>query len=117
MPLFIEITHHAVDQIRARFPVETGRLADSDVRRLIVTEVADAMREHRMATKLPRFAVGAHDRRARAWRGNRERARSMRFLWTDDEGRVYLVNRLRQRAVVVTVIRAGAADTPADVAA
>lgn len=41
----------------------------------------------------------------------------MRYLWTPDVERIYLIDRRHQHAVVVTVIRAGAADTAHDVAA
>jgi len=114
--MVVDITRHAVEQARERFP-ELG-LSDARWRGLIETEVTEAIDQYRMALKIPRFAMREFDRtRTRIWRNHRERARSMRFLWTDDEQRVYLIDRRHGLERVITVIRPPAADTRQDVAA
>ncbi len=103
MPLYVEVTSHALDQLQARYPehANKNRLL---LRQLVATEVVDAIREQRMATRIPRWAHDNGFYRGKGKRGG-EIARSMRFIWDRERTRVYLIDRQQAHATVITTIR------------
>ena len=95
---FIFVTRHGLEQARARFP----DLAPSNdaLRFVIIDEVDDALEQGRYATRLPSFAL--HPGRSRR---ERPKDRSVRFVWTEAEDRLYVVSRHDGAVNVVTAIR------------
>lgn len=104
MPRFVAVTNHAVDQHLERFP--DGGPWDKEGRRFqIANTVSVAFSEGRYSTREPRFS-GDGLRRAGRTRNPKERDRSVRWCWTEDESQVFLVDRQGQNTlVVVTSIR------------
>ena len=103
--LFIEVTSHAVDQLRDRFP-EHAEHERWQNRHLIAAEVLYAIQEQRTATKIPRWAHLDGRYRGKAKRNpDGAISKTMRFLWTLEEDRVYLVDRKQAHATVITTIR------------
>lgn len=98
----VEVTWHAVEAFRERFPIEAG--TPSYIRLLIAKEVEDAVNHHRYATKLPSWAR-ANGRNHRGKRRAGGLDRTLRYMWTEDQRRVYLVDRHGDALRVVTSIR------------
>lgn len=99
MAYLVKVSLHALERLEERWP-ETNGATRSDLHQLILTEVGDAIREQRMATKVPRWAWNGHD-----YRGKAKHSPSARFIWNEDETRVYLIDRRRTEVTVVTTIR------------
>ena len=99
MARLIEVRHHAIEQFRARFPV---RLRREELRQLIAHEVQSALDEGRYSSKEPRWSRG---KRARGKRNNHEIDRTLRFCWTPDESRMYLIDKRGVKVRVITSIR------------
>lgn len=90
MTSVIEVTWHAVDQFRDRFPNESG--ASGYLRLLIAKEVEEALSHNRYSSKQPRWAR-ANGHRSRGRRNKHEIDRTLRFVWTEDQHRMYLIDR------------------------
>ena len=103
MPLYVEVTAHAVDQLQARYP-EHSAVPVFLLRRLIASEVDDAIREQRMATRVPRWAHDESFSRGKGKNG-REVARYLRYIWNRGRTRVYLIDRKQAHVTVITTIR------------
>lgn len=119
----VSVTRHAYDQACARFPEEFRELAHSATCEKIRAEVVAAVEAGRMAKTLPRFAIraGTHERRiGKRQKGGHSRAR---YVWTEDERRVYVIHRFDRGAtgpggkqggnpltLIVTTIRSGSLD-------
>ena len=98
---FIAVSNHAVQQSLERWP---GEPWDTERRRFqIAVHVTDALRDGRYSSREPRWS-GNGERRVGRMNGG-ERDRSMRWCWVEDQSRVYLVDKLGDRVVVVTSIR------------
>lgn len=116
----VSVTRHAREQAVARFPAELRGLARADIDRLLAAEVAAAITAGRMAARQPRWSLRAGmERRPDARGGVSSRAHrkgvplrglatdrkpTLRFVWTDDQRRLFLVRRGRP-SVVITCIR------------
>ena len=98
------MSQHAVDQHTARWP--DPKLAREWRTQQIVSEVSAAIAEGRMSVKEPKFT--AHGKQERG----RPADKSLRYVWTPDRRRVYLVDRRDGRVFVVTAIQ-GDGDTTA----
>lgn len=94
----IEVTYHAVDQFRDRFPLESG--SPGYLRLLIAREVEDGLYHNRYSTKQPRWAR-SDGHRSRGRRNKHELDRTLRFVWTEDKHRMYLIDR---RGILIRVI-------------
>lgn len=81
----VRSTDHAVNRAQERFGFEGSH---AEVCRRVSTDVLDAVKAGRMATRLPRFA-----RRVRLTGTPRSRVPSKRFVWSADERRVYVIVR------------------------
>ena len=100
MARLIHVTDHALTQHLDRWP---GEPSEREQRRsLICDEVNSALVEGRYATKEP--AWSGHGKRTVGRRNGGERDRTLRFLWTRDQSRVYLVDRGDRVVKVVTSI-------------
>jgi hypothetical protein len=116
------VTRHAFERVLEYWPDEFPGGAHADVCRAVVREISAAIDEGRMATRMPRFALrpGTRrrpDARVKTRRGDIDpKARrpnpGMRYVWPEDERRVYLVDRSGRGsslhgpvAVVVTCLR------------
>lgn len=112
----VKVTLHAVERMRLRYPIEYARIENARLRRFVSGEVLEAIEAGRMATRMPKWAVRPGTiERSRGRRAGGERDRSIRFVWTESESRVYVVDRTKRLTTVLTVIRPQAADTDADV--
>lgn len=109
MPEQLEVTAHALTRLRARWPHHAGRPAARLVA-LVEREVDAAIACGRMATRMPAFAA-KEGRRSRGRRGDAELDRAIRFVWTQDEGRVYVIRRSRTTVYVITTVRPATSDT------
>jgi hypothetical protein len=98
----VEVTHHAVDQFRERFPEEMA--SGSYLRLLVAQEVNEALDSGRYSTRQPSWAVSSRNR-VRGRRNGNERDRTMRFVWTADLKRMYLVDKHGGLVRVITSIR------------
>lgn len=98
----VEVTWHAVEQFRDRFPFESG--SASSIRLLIAQEVQQGLDAGRYASKQPSWAR-TDGTRSHGRRNGAERDRSMRYVWTDDRHRMYLVDKHGYAIRVVTSIR------------
>lgn len=92
------VTKHAIQRMEEHWP----DLAPSNdaFRFAIIEEVADALEGGRYSTRLPAFAL--HPGRSRR---ERPKDRSVRFVWTEAEDRLYVVSRHDGAINVVTAIR------------
>lgn len=97
----IEVTWHAVEQFRARFPLEAG--SASSIRLLIAGEVEASLEGHRYSAKQPPWAR-LEGRRTRGRRNGKEIDRTMRYVWTENKQRLYLVDKHGRAVRVVTSI-------------
>lgn len=90
-------------------------MSDGRLTGFLRSEVADAITNGRMACKRPRWACrrptstrsdGRHKRsfRMRTTDANGGRNQSMRYVWSFDERRLYLISRERHETVVITVV-------------
>ena len=86
----IEVTWHALEQFKIRFPEEAG--SRGYIRLLIAREIEEAFEYGRYATKQPRWARSQR-RHIRGIRNGYEVDRSMRFAWTENQKRMYLVDK------------------------
>ena len=115
----VQVTNHAITRLRGRFAADFSGVDTPALRRHAAGEVVDAIASHRMATRLPKFALRAGtSARSRGRRGRGELDRSLRYVWTADERRVYLIDRTRRATTILTVLAATGhveADTDADV--
>ena len=100
MGRFVAVSDHAIDQFRERFPTDLDREA---LRFKIAAEVSAAMQDGRYSSREPRWS-GNGERRVGRMNG-RERDRTIRFCWTDDQGQLFIIDKLADRHVVVTSIR------------
>ncbi len=100
MARLIEVRQHAIDQFRERFPNENNYR--EELRQLIAHEVENALTEGRYASKEPRWS---REKRTEGKRNNNERDRTLRFCWTEDEERIYLVDKIGTTARVITTIK------------
>jgi hypothetical protein len=98
----IEVTHHALEQFRERFPEEMA--SGSYLRLLIAQEVSDAFDNHHYSTRQPAWAVVDRNR-VFGRRNGSERDRTLRFVWTPDRKRMYLVDKHGALVRVITSIR------------
>lgn len=99
MARLIEVRFHAIEQFRARFPVEMTR---EQLRQLISHEVNEALDSARYSTKEPRWSRG---KRVRGKRNNNELDRTLRFCWIENQTRVYLIDKRGTSIRVITSIR------------
>lgn len=111
MPL-VEVTKHALEQHAERWP--NHGIGWEARRRSITADVIEAMVAGRSSLKEPTFtahgqAMTRAERKQKLWR-RQPRDRHVRFTWTDDRQRVYLIERRNGIVVVITAISAG--DTP-----
>lgn len=104
----VEVTWHALNQYKERFPEEGG--TNSYLRMKIAEEVQDALTNDRYATRQPQWASRTLGRRPRGRRNGNEIDRSMRFCWTTDARRLYLVDKHSGLVRVVTTIRPWSGD-------
>ena len=95
----VEVTWHAYEQFRERFPEEAG--SGSYTRLLIAEEIEHALDEGRYATKQPKWS----GRRSRGRRNGNELDRTMRYCWVPDQRRLYLVDRRNGIIRAITTIR------------
>lgn len=114
MQRLVRITWHAVERFSLRFPEFVGA-DEAATRRFIAGDVADAIASCRMAARVPRFAVQRGMRRIARRKRNRERWRSVRYVWSADETRLYVIDRTNSVTTVLTAMKPGADDTEADV--
>ena len=95
------VSDHAVSQHLERFP---GEPWDTENRRYqIAVLVTAALQEGRYSSREPRWS-GNGERRTGRMNG-RERDRSIRFCWSEDESQLFIVDKMSDRHVVVTSIR------------
>jgi hypothetical protein len=102
----VEVSWHAIQQFQSRWPNEA---VAEPLLHLIATEVEDALDEGRYSTKEPRWS---RDDRNRGLRNGKELDRTLRFAWTEDQRRLYLVDKRGQTVRVVTSIRPGGDKLP-----
>lgn len=102
MHRLIEVTWHAIEQFRERFPEESG--SSSSIRLMVAQEVEAALDSGCYSTRLPGWSR-EDGRRALGRRNGHERNRSIRFVWTENRQRVYLVDKHGSAVRVVTSIR------------
>lgn len=102
-PTPIHVTHHAVDRARERFPTVTGIPHPALVRQ-IRREVGAAIRCGRLACKAPRFCIVNDGPRIRA--GGRGHRGHLRYAWTPDEQRAYVIRRQDNAWIVITSVGA-----------
>lgn len=96
----VHVSRHALEQYLARWPNQFGTPFE-----VIAREVLDALENHRYSTKEPKWAQKNPRRRSVGFRnGSRERDRSLRYVWTEDRKRVYLVDKSGGVSYVVTAI-------------
>lgn len=101
----ITVSNHAYDQARSRFFAEFSG-SHANVCRAIVGEIHSAIVQGRMAVNLPRWAVRpGRVTRTNAVRRRGEVSKQVRFVWTPDERRVYVIHRMRSRVVAITCQR------------
>jgi hypothetical protein len=98
MTSIIEVTWHALDQFRERFPSESG--SSGYLRLLIAGEIEDALNHNRYSTRQPSWAR-ANGHRSRGRRNKHEIDRTLRFVWTEDKHRMYMIDK---RGVITRVI-------------
>ncbi len=103
MARLVHVTNHALTRHIERFDGPEDR---EQRRFLIGLEVSAALSEGRYSTKEPRFSA---DGRKVGMRG-RERDRSLRWAWTADQQRLYLLDKKDRADVVVTSILPGESD-------
>jgi hypothetical protein len=104
----VTVSQHAVSRAHDRY---RGVFADQHgaACRQIVREVASAIDAGRMSVHMPRFAVRRGcTRRSHAGHYGLKYEPSMRYVWTEDRARLYVVRRGRP-TVVVTCFRPDAA--------
>ena len=105
MALVVKVSTHALDRLLERYP-ETQSFDRTTLHQLILTEVAGAVQEQRMATKIPRWAHDTTYYRGRMKRNNgAEHSRTARFIWNPEHTRVYLIDRSRDEITVITTIK------------
>ncbi len=97
----IHVTEHAITQHLERWP-DLPEWDRERRRNLICLEVSSALSDGRYSTKEPSWS--GNGRRVVGKRNGNERDRSLRFCWTRDEGRIYLVDRGDRVVRVVTSI-------------
>jgi hypothetical protein len=96
----IAVTDHAIEQHLERWP---GDPWDKENRRfLIASEVSSALNDFRVSTREPAWSGGGKRKVGRT-RNPKERDRSIRFAWTEDQGRVYLLDRQDGGRTIVVV--------------
>ena len=98
----VQVTWHALEQFRSRFPQEAG--SSSQMRLLIAKEVDEALDHNRYSTRQPKWCREDGARKIGKRNGD-ERDRSLRFVWTENHKRVYLVDKAGIETRVVTSIR------------
>lgn len=104
----MRVGRHALEQFLARWPES---LAPEVAGQVIAKEVAEALVDGRYSTKEPRWAQRDSRRRSVGVRnGGKERDRTLRYAWTEDKMRLYLVDKAGDVTYVVTAI-APAPDT------
>lgn len=103
MERLIYVTLHAIEQFQERWPelpFQNDRLMV-----FIANEVESAFTDCRYSTKEPKWAQKKEGSRSvgrRNWNG--ERDRTLRYCWTENEDRVYLVDRQGKILRVITSI-------------
>lgn len=111
MPL-VEVSRHALEQHSERWP--NGNVGWEARRRSIMADVLEAMVSARTSMKEPAFtnhgSKMTRAERKEKLRRRRPRDRHVRFAWTEDRSRVYLIESRDGLIVVITAISAG--DTP-----
>ncbi len=100
----VHVTGHALIRHSERWPGPEDR---EQRRFLIAVEVANALSDGRYSSREPSFC--GNGQRKTGKRGS-ERDRTIRWCWSVDERRVYLVDKRSRVDVVVTAIRPGEAD-------
>jgi hypothetical protein len=96
-PAQIRVTLHALARARERHP-DLRLLAERDLLKTICREVGAALRTDRVAKTAPRETVtDTYTRRQKAGRD--------RYAWTPSRSRVYLLRRVDNGHLVVTVLR------------
>lgn len=101
MGRFIAVSDHAVEQHLKRFP---GEPWDSERRRFqIALTVTDALRDGRYSSREPRWS--GDGRRRTGKMNGRERDRTIRWCWDENESQLFVVDKQKDRVVVVTSIR------------
>lgn len=94
----VEVTYHAVEQFKKRFPSESG--AQGYLRLLIAAEVEDALNHNRYSTKQPIWSR-SDGYRSRGRRNRTELDRTLRYVWTENRRRIYLIDR---RGIAIRVV-------------
>lgn len=89
----VNVTFHAVRRARERF----GRWVTSGDVKL---DVHDALREGRYSSHRPRWIPPFR-------RGRKQGPQAFRFVWTEDQQRVYVVIKRSKRVIVVTALSSG----------
>lgn len=99
----IHVTGHALDQALERF----AQIDREQMRQRIAHEVDAALRDGRYSSRCPSFASFANGRRPVGRRnGGRERDRTLRYAWDEQQQHIYLVDRRGNTINVVTSIAA-----------
>jgi hypothetical protein len=102
----VEVSWHAIQQFQSRWPNES---VAEPLLHLIATEVEDALDNHRYSTREPRWSSSEKNL---GLRNGSERDRTLRFAWTEDQERLYLIDKRGQSIRVVTSIRPGGDKLP-----
>ena len=101
MNQIVEVTWHALEQFQKRFSDEAG--SSGYLRLLIASEVESALAHNRYSTKQPRWAR-SDGYRSRGRRNRHEIDRTLRFVWTEDKRRMYLIDKRGAMVRVITSI-------------
>jgi len=98
----VDVTAHAIRRLRERFP----EIPPVDARRTIEADVCRAILAGRKAKSMPRWAVA--DGASRRSKGRRQ---TVRFVWTGDEARAYVIlptsssDGFKEAWIVMTTLR------------
>lgn len=106
----VRTTQHAYEMALERFPEDfpPTRSHEANCGR-ISTEVGDAVDAGRMSKRVPRWALKPESTKRHP--GKDDRRGELRYIWTEDETRLYVIRRFPRRdhgratVIVVTVIR------------
>lgn len=103
----VEVSKHAVDQHEERWPDPPRPRTEH--RREVTVDIVEAMVAGRSSAKEPAFtnhgSLMTRVERKQKLRRRQGRDRHVRFVWTEDRERVYLIERRDGAIFVITSIR------------
>ena len=101
----IHVTVHAVTQHEERYP---GTINKAARKLLIAADVTDALKNGRSSPKEPSFTPRGQTLSRKERQQKRPNDKSLRYVWSEDRNRVYLVDRRGDEIIVVTSLPSNA---------